>query len=109
MRSVLLLGTIVLVAGCSLQQPAPAKVSWQYGAGNGDSVSYQGPPPVFQRAYGPGNGDGVTSGQTATTGYGYGGDGQTGTMVQFGPEPKQMMAAPTPTSTTPQAVPGTHS
>lgn len=108
MRNVLLLGT-VLMAGCSMQPPSPAKVSWQYGAGNGDGVAYPGPKPIFQRAYGPGNGDGVTSGQAATENYGYGGDGQTSTMVQVAPESRQMMAAPTPTATTPQAVPGTHS
>ena len=114
MRNALIIGTVLLSAGCAMQpQPAP-QVSWSYGAGNGDGVSYPGPKPVFQRAYGLGNGDGVTSGQTATTRYGYGADGMSGTMVQTTPEQRQQMAAPTPPPATAPTVqpaptaPGTH-
>jgi hypothetical protein len=112
MRNALLVGTVLLAAGCSAQPPAPARVSWSYGAGNGDGVSYPGPKPIFKRAYGPGNGDGVTSGGPAPTeSYGYGADNASGGMVQMSPEqPRQQVAAPstapTPTGST---VAGSHS
>jgi hypothetical protein len=96
------MGVVVLAAGCAQQSPAPAQVSWQYGAGNGDGVAYPGPKPIFKRAYGPGNGDSVTSGLTAKTQYGYGADGMSGTMIQTDPTPPTMTAQPI-------AKPGTNS
>lgn len=113
MRNVLLVGTVVLAAGCSMQQPAPAQVSWAYGAGNGDGVSYPGPKPTYQRAYGLGNGDGVTSGQTAKTQFSYGAENQSGSMVQFAPPPTVTASPAIPQNTpvgtpTPQSAPGNH-
>ena len=111
MRTALLIGTVLLAAGCSAQPQAPTRVSWSYGAGNGDGVSYAGPKPVFQRAYGPGNGDGVTaSGPAPTERYGYGAENVNGSMVQMSPEQRQQVAAPssapTPSGST---APGSHS
>ncbi len=99
MRSILIIGTAFLAVGCSAQMPAPAQVTWEYGAGNGDGVSYPGPKPIFKRSYGLGDGDGVQSGLTATTSYGYGADGATGTMIQMSPQQPQMLAAPLPAPT----------
>ncbi len=105
MRKTLLIGSVLLAAGCSAQPPAPAKVSWSYGAGNGDGVTYDGPKPVFSRGNGLGNGDGVSSGTTAKENYGYGAENASGVMVQTTPEqPRQQIAAPTST-----AAPGSHS
>lgn len=112
MRNLLLLGTVLLAAGCTQQPQGPTQVSWAYGAGNGDGVAYPGPAPVYQRAYGAGNGDTVTSGQTATTQYSYGAEGQTGSMVQFAPPtPPTRTASPASGSGAPalQPAPGTHS
>lgn len=94
MRKWLVLGTVVLAAGCAQQPQAPAQVSWQYGAGNGDGVAYPGPKPIFKRAYGFGNGESVTSGTAANVRYGYGADGMSGTMVQTNPTPPTMTAQP---------------
>ena len=93
MRSVLVIGGLLVLGACSMTPQAPPVVSWQYGAGNGDGVSYPGPKPTFNRAYGAGNGDGVQSGQTATTKYSYGADGMSGTMVQVAPTPPTVVAA----------------
>ena len=109
MRSILIIGTAFLAVGWSAMPPAPAKVTWEYGAANGDGVSYPGPKPIFKRAYGLGNGDGVQSGQTATTSYGYGAEGATGTMVQMSPQQPQMLAAATPApASTSGATAGAH-
>jgi hypothetical protein len=96
MRNLLLIGTVLMAAGCTAQPSAPAQVTWQYGAGNGDGVAYPGPAPVFKRAYGLGNGDSVTSGQTANAQYGYGADGMSGRMIQT-ETPKTMTAQPAAT------------
>jgi hypothetical protein len=101
-------GAMLALAGCSMAPQPPPIVSWQYGAGNGDGVQYQGDKPTFARAYGLGGGDSVTSGQVATTQYSYGAENQSGSMVQVAP-PRQMLAAPAPQPNQPQAVPGTHS
>ncbi len=94
MRSLLVMGVVLLAAGCTQPVQPPAQVSWQYGAGNGDGVAYPGPKPIFKRAYGAGNGDSVTSGMTANTRYGYGADGMSGTMIQTDPTPPTMTAQP---------------
>lgn len=69
--------------------------TWQYGAGNGDPVPYQGPKPTYSYAYGPGNGDNIKPGTVPQTGFAYGGDNQKGGMVQMtAPPPAQQSAAP---------------
>ncbi len=111
MRKTLLIGTVLLAAGCSAQPPAPAKVSWSYGAGNGDGVTYAGPKPVFSRGNGLGNGDSVTSGTAPTENYGYGAENASGVMVQTTPEQRQQVAAPAASTPAPasRTAPGTHS
>lgn len=105
MRGLMLMGAVMTVAGCAMQPPAAPVVSWEYGAGNGDGVAYPGPAPQFSRAYGLGSGEGVSSGQTATTSYGYGAEGMERAMVQIAPkQPNQQMAAPSPSP----ARPGDH-
>jgi hypothetical protein len=94
MRSLFVLGVVLLAAGCTQAVPPPAQVSWQYGAGNGDGVAYPGPKPIFKRAYGLGNGDSVSSGQTAVAHYGYGADGMAGTVIQTDSAPATMTAQP---------------
>ena len=97
MRKLLVVGAALAASACSATPPAAPVVSWHYGAGNGDGVSYQGAAPRYSRAYAPGNGDGVTSGQQVKENYAYGGENQSGTMVQTTPQAqqqKQMQAAP---------------
>ena len=108
MRKLLVIGTVLMAAGCSQVPTAPTQVSWAYGAGNGDGVAYPGPAPVYQRANGLGNGDPVTGSQTVNEQYSYGADGLSGSMVQFAPQTPTKTASPaTPTGT--QNAPGTHS
>lgn len=96
MRKLLLVAPVLLLAGAASAQTQ----RWEYGAGNGDGVQYQGPKPVYNYAYGPGNGDGVQSGTTAQTGYAYGGENQTGGTVQMTqPQPKQQTASPNSSQT----------
>ncbi len=103
MRKLLLVAPFLLLAGAASAQTP----QWQYGAGNGDGVQYQGPKPTYSYAYGPGNGDGVQSGATAQMGYAYGGENQTGGTVQMAqPQPRQQTASPTPSK---QARSGNHS
>lgn len=118
MRSLVIIPAMIALVGCSAVDPsAPAKVSWQYGAGNGDGVSYPGPAPVYQRAYGLGADQATPSATTPNVNYGYGADNQTGSMVQVAPPSpqQQQVASPAPTQQpTPRldqhpAAPGTHS
>lgn len=103
MRKLLLAAPFLLLAGAASAQTP----QWSYGAGNGDGVQYQGPKPIYSYAYGPGNGDSVKSGASAQTGFAYGGDNQTGGMIQMtAPQPKQQTASPKPSATT---RPGNHS
>lgn len=103
MRKLLLAAPLLMLAGAASAQTT----QWQYGAGNGDGVQYQGPKPTYNYAYGPGNGDGIKSGATAQMGYAYGGENQTGGMVQMTqPQPRQQTAAPKPSQ---KARPGNHS
>ena len=93
MRKILLATPMLLLAGAALAQTP----TWQYGAGNGDGVQYQGPKPTYNFAYGPGNGDGVASGQTAKENFAYGGENSSGVMMQMTPEQqaqRQQTAAP---------------
>ena len=117
MRGLVIIPAMIALVGCSTVDPsAPAKVSWQYGAGNGDGVSYPGPAPIYKRAYGL-NADQVSpSGTAPTISYGYGAENQTGTMVERAPPPpSQQLASPAPAQqTAPRvdehpAAPGTHS
>ena len=100
MRNLLLVGTVLMAAGCTQQAPGPVHVTWAYGSGAGDGVAYSGPQPIYSRAYGPGAGDGVSSGQTVVEHYAYGADGQTGTMIETDtPKPATQTASPAPSST----------
>lgn len=94
MRHLLAIGAVLLAAGCTTAPSAPPVVTWQYGTGAGDGVQYSGAKPTYARIFGAGAGDGVTSGQTSTTNYAYGAEGQTGTMVQIVPKPPTVVAAP---------------
>lgn len=69
--------SMLALAGCSMQPPAPPVVSWHYGVGNGD---------------------GVQSTQPVTTNYGYGAEGMTGVVMSAPPAPasNQQLAAPVP-------------
>lgn len=98
MRKLLVVGAVVAVAACSATPPAAPVVSWQYGAGNGDGVSYSGPAPKYSRAYAPGNGDAVDSGQQVKENYAYGGENASGAMIQTTPatQQPQQQAAPAP-------------
>ena len=116
MRRIVIVSAMIALAGCSMETPAPAKVSWQYGAGNGDGVYYPGPAPVYKRAYGLESDAVAPPAQEPKVNYGYGAENQAGTMVQQAtPQPAQQVAAPAPA---PQvqprpdehpAAPGTHS
>ncbi len=116
MRGLVIIPAMIALVGCSAVDPsAPAKVSWQYGAGNGDGVSYPGPAPIYSRAYGL-DADQVAPSATAPdVKYGYGAENQTGSMVQVAPQSPQQLASPAPAQQlAPRpnehpAAPGTHS
>ncbi len=116
MRSVVIVSAMVALVGCTAADPsAPAKVSWSYGAGNGDGVSYAGPAPVYKRAYGLESDAVAAPAQEPKVNYGYGAENQTGSMVQDSQQPAQQVASPTPAqqpASRPNehpAAPGTHS
>lgn len=116
MRGLVVIPAMIALVGCSaVDSSAPAKVSWQYGAGNGDGVAYPGPAPIYKRAYGLGADQVTTSADTPTVNYGYGAENQAGTMVQVAPPSSQQVASPSPAQQpTPRpaehpAAPGTHS
>jgi hypothetical protein len=88
------MGVVLLAAGCAQPVPPPAQISWQYGTGNGEGSKYQGPAPIYKRAYGMGNGESVTSGLPATTRYGYGAEGMAGNVVKTDTAPPTMTAQP---------------
>lgn len=109
MRNLLAIGLVLMAAGCATQPEPPPTVSWRYGPSD-DVVSPSGPPPIYSQSYGLGAGDSVTSGAAPTPSFAYGAEGQTGTMIQMSPQPRQDVAAPTP-SPTPhprQDAPGSH-
>lgn len=97
MRSFVVVAGMMALAGCAAVDPsAPTKVSWEYGAGNGDGVAYPGPAPVYSRSYGWGA-DQVSAPATApTVNYSWGAENQTGGMVQTTPEPARQLASPAP-------------
>ncbi len=117
MRKFLIVAAMAALAGCTAADPsaAPTKVSWQYGAGNGDGVSYPGPAPVYKRAYGLEADAVAPPAQDPKVNYAYGADNQTGSMVQTAPQPTQKVAAPAPAQQRAPhqdehpAAPGTHS
>lgn len=99
MRNLVVVAALAALAGCTAVDPAatPAKVSWQYGAGNGDGVSYPGPAPVYKRAYGVDADAVAPPAQEPKVSYAYGAENQTGSMVQQEtPKPNQQVASPTP-------------
>ena len=98
MRSFVVVAAVAALAGCSAVDPgtAPTKVSWAYGAGNGDGVSYPGPAPVYKRAYGLESDAVAPPAQEPKVNYAYGAENQSGTMVQQeDPKAAQHAAAPT--------------
>lgn len=99
MRNLVVVAAIAALAGCTATDPgaAPTKVSWSYGAGNGDGVNYPGPAPVYKRAYGL-DLDAVTlPTQEPKVNYSYGAENHSGSMVQqTAPQPAQQVAAPAP-------------
>lgn len=111
MRNTLLLGGVLLLAACGGNPDVPPQVSWQYGAGNGDPVAYQGPAPTYSRAYGVGSDVPVNSGGKMNVQYGYGADNESGVMVQTQPRAPAptRLAAPAGATQPQAAAPGTHS
>lgn len=95
MRSFVVVAGMMALVGCAAVDPsAPTKVSWEYGAGNGDGVAYPGPAPVYSRSYGWGA-DQVSAPATApTVNYSWGAENQSGGMVQTTPEATTQVAAP---------------
>ncbi len=118
MRSFVVVAAMAALVGCTAVDPgtAPTKVSWQYGAGNGDGVSYPGPAPVYKRAYGL-DADAVAKpAQEPKVNYAWGAENQNGGMVQQDTsKPTQQVAAPAPAQhpaadqNGQAAAPGTHS
>ena len=99
MRKFVVVAAMAALVGCTATDPgaAPTKVSWQYGAGNGDGVNYPGPAPVYKRAYGVGVDAVAPPAQDPKVNYAYGAENQSGTMVQQdAPKPAQQVASPTP-------------
>ena len=99
MRSFVVVAAMAALVGCTATDPgsAPTKVSWEYGAGNGDGVAYPGPAPIYKRAYGLEADAVAPPAQEPKVNYAYGAENQTGGMVQQdGPKPAQQVAAPAP-------------
>lgn len=95
LRLIVLTPGLLLLGACVSTANIPPKVSWSYGAGNGDGVQYPGPPPIYSFNYGAGADVPVSSGAHPTMSYAYGADGTTGDAVQMTAPPKQQMAQPT--------------
>lgn len=117
MRGFVVLSAMVALVGCNAVDPgaAPTKVSWAYGAGNGDGVAYPGPKPVFRRANGL-ESDAVAPPATEPrVAYGWGAENVTNGTMQVTPEAQQKVASPAPSQhPAPNgdehgAAPGTHS
>lgn len=90
MHKMLLVVPALLLAGAASAQTT----TWQYGSGNGDPLPYAGPKPTYNYAIGPAADPGLP-GVVPKTSYSYGGENQTGGMVQMGaPEPQQHATAP---------------
>ena len=106
MRKAVIVSALVALAGCSAADPStPTKVSWSYGAGNGDGVSYPGPAPVYKRANGLESDAVAPPKQEPKVSYGWGAENQNGGVVQTEPQSNQRVAAPSSA----QTAPGTHS
>ncbi len=99
MRSFIVVAGMIALAGCAVDPSAPTKVSWEYGAGNGDGVAYQGPAPVYSRSYGWGADQVSAPAAQPTVNYAWGAENQSGGMVQTTPEAKQKVASPAPSQT----------
>lgn len=97
MRSFVVIAVMMTLVGCAAVDPsAPTKVSWQYGAGNGDGVAYQGPAPIYSRAYGWGADQVSAPAQQPIVNYSWGAENQSGGMVQqTTPQAAQQVASPT--------------
>ena len=110
MRSFVVVAAMAALAGCAAVDPgtAPTKVSWQYGAGNGDGVAYPGPAPVYKRAYGLESDAVAPPPQEPKVNYGWGAENATGMVQQTNPQPAQQVASPAPAQHQVPA-PGTHS
>lgn len=116
MRNLVVVAAMAALVGCTATDPgaAPTKVSWQYGSGNGDGVSYPGPAPIYKHANGL-DLDAITPpAQEPKVNYAYGAENSTGgNMVQMEPQAAQQAAAPaqqpTPSQNGRPAAPGTHS
>ena len=87
---------LFLLAACASNYvpPPPPRVSWSYGAGNGDGVQYPGPAPKYSFSYGAGADVPVNSGAKPTMNFGYGGEGVSGDMVQMAAPDKTQVAQP---------------
>ena len=97
MRNLVVVAALAALAGCTATDPGatPTKVSWSYGAGNGDGVNYPGPAPVYKRAYGLGTDAVASPAQEPKVNYAYGAENHTGSMVQQEtPKSPQQVAAP---------------
>lgn len=97
MRNLVVVAVMAALVGCTATDPgaAPTKVSWQYGAGNGDGSNYSGPAPVYKRAYGLETDAVAAPTQEPKVNYSYGAENHSGSMVQqTTPQPAQQMAAP---------------
>lgn len=97
MRNLVVVAAFAALAGCTATDPGavPTKVSWAYGAGNGDGVNYPGPAPVYKRAYGLGTDAVAPPAQEPKVSYSYGAENHMGSMVQQEtPRPAQQVAAP---------------
>ena len=98
MRNLVVVAALAALAGCTATDPgaAPTKVSWQYGAGNGDGESYPGPPPVYKHAYGVGADAVAPATQEPKVNYSYGAENHSGGMVGMTPQSAQQVATPSP-------------
>jgi hypothetical protein len=100
MRTMLVLGGVLFLAACGGNPNVPPKVSYGYGAGNGDPIPFSGPAPQYSFGSGLGNGDPVAPSVKPTVSRGYGAEqfAGAGVMEQTTPaQPQQQYAAPSQT------------
>lgn len=111
MRKIVILGGVLFLAACGGNPDVAPKVTYGYGAGNGDPVPFNGPAPVYSFGNGLGADMPVAAGQMPTITRAYGADETKNVTEQMSPttQPQQNFAAPAPTNPHPAIAPATSS
>lgn len=106
MRTMFILGGLCLLAACGGNPNVPPRVTWSYGAGNGDPVSNSSAV-KYSFANGLGKDMPVPADQMPTVSHAYGAEGTHGVTEQMVPaaQAPQRVASPTPPTPHPAITP----